>query len=749
MALQALPSPSSGDSHSPSPELPSEGTSANASPASATTSLYALRADDGDSPRDRSSRSTPTRAMADLTRSSSAGKGGCWTCRVRRKKCDEEREGDSCKTCLRLRIKCLGWGPKRPDWMRDKEKVAAYKASIKEQLSRMGLIRGQPRQPWHSTGLASSQPSTPGVAGPGPQTTLRRSMSARETYHRRDTYMAGAPYHLPGLANSIPDTDWSHNISASTPRHQVPPMTSLMHQSSSTSLPDTMYAFPSPPLSMSGHEEIPYSAGFGLTGQGMSMSMPPPAPPTPAIPPPQSTIRQDEYISYYFKYVRELQYVFAGDSLTNLLLPIVQAEPDGAVALSLCALAALHHARARMARSTTPVLEDPDSETAPPRQFYNRALYRLMHAPQTNGTGQFQDSDAVAAVQLMAYSMLGGGSTDWAVPLDYACEWLSQTGIYNEENPKLTLLNMSPAGRFAAKATMYVDIFASITLMQPPRYLSLYKRLFGGGAGFWATNASPAGAGGQHAELRMDTLSGCPDEALLAIAEISALAHWKATEQQSGSLSVRELIRRGDAIEKELRERATGKRIDGDDFGGHAAQGAAASSSLGGGLDMTPAGLAVPMSSPQPGMSAGSRSAMSPVDNNKHIIGEMFREAAVLYLHTVLSESVPGVPEITNSVDQMLKLLNELTPSPYDRTLVYPLFLAGCMTDNQMIREVVKHRFFMQDATMGNILLAQTIMEDIWTSRVNVMRMTRPGEHPVFADWRAGLRMQWASLLLV
>ena len=132
----------------------------------------------------------------------------------------------------------------------------------------------------------------------------------------------------------------------------------------------------------------------------------------------------------------------------------MQAEPDGAVALSLCALAALHHARARMARSATPILEDPDSESAPPRQFYNRALYRLVHAPQTNGTGQFQDADAVAAVQLIAYSMLGGGSTDWAAPLDVACEWLSQTGIYNEENPKLTLLKMSAAGRFAAKATM-------------------------------------------------------------------------------------------------------------------------------------------------------------------------------------------------------------------------------------------------------------------------------------------------------
>ncbi len=90
----------------------------------------------------------------------------------------------------------------------DKEKVAEYKASIKDQLSRMGLIRGQPRQPWHSAGLSTaSQPSTPGVAGPGPQTTLRRSMSARETAFRRDLPYAaggaGAPYHVPRMTGPI------------------------------------------------------------------------------------------------------------------------------------------------------------------------------------------------------------------------------------------------------------------------------------------------------------------------------------------------------------------------------------------------------------------------------------------------------------------------------------------------------------------------------------------------------------------
>ncbi|KAG1905426.1 uncharacterized protein F5891DRAFT_689685 [Suillus fuscotomentosus] len=67
------------------------------------------------------------------------------TCRLRRKKCDEQREANSCHTCKRLRIDCLGWGSRRPEWMRDKKAVEDYKAGIKAQLTRAGLIRGQPK----------------------------------------------------------------------------------------------------------------------------------------------------------------------------------------------------------------------------------------------------------------------------------------------------------------------------------------------------------------------------------------------------------------------------------------------------------------------------------------------------------------------------------------------------------------------------------------------------------------------------
>ena len=110
-----------------------------------------------------------------------------------------------------------------------------------------------------------------------------------------------------------------HSISASSsPRHhQVSPMAQLLPTPPAH---DALYGLQSPPLSMGTGDDIPYFIPQqGLPPQqGIPMSMPPPMPAAPPTP----TVRRDEYISYYFKYVRELQYVFAGESLANLLLPV-------------------------------------------------------------------------------------------------------------------------------------------------------------------------------------------------------------------------------------------------------------------------------------------------------------------------------------------------------------------------------------------------------------------------------------------
>ena len=67
-----------------------------------------------------------------LKQSKGRSSKGCWTCRIRRKKCDET--AGNCSVCTSLRLKCDGYGPK-PVWMdggiREKQKVEELKRTLR------------------------------------------------------------------------------------------------------------------------------------------------------------------------------------------------------------------------------------------------------------------------------------------------------------------------------------------------------------------------------------------------------------------------------------------------------------------------------------------------------------------------------------------------------------------------------------------------------------------------------------------
>jgi hypothetical protein len=56
-------------------------------------------------------------------------KQGCWTCKLRKKKCDERRP--NCSACESLTITCHGFGPK-PDWMDNGQRERDVTNSLKE-----------------------------------------------------------------------------------------------------------------------------------------------------------------------------------------------------------------------------------------------------------------------------------------------------------------------------------------------------------------------------------------------------------------------------------------------------------------------------------------------------------------------------------------------------------------------------------------------------------------------------------------
>lgn len=126
-------------------------------------------------------------------------------------------------------------------------------------------------------------------------------------------------------------------------------------------------------------------------------------------------------------------------------------EPQGPLEYAICALASLHLSRANVAQGFD--THPPDSpERSIDRRFYNKAYVMLM---TTKATGQpYTETDAVAAVFLISYHNLAGGGTGWTALLEVAYEWFGQTGIHEEQNPKLTLVNMTPVQKLAAKATM-------------------------------------------------------------------------------------------------------------------------------------------------------------------------------------------------------------------------------------------------------------------------------------------------------
>ena len=86
-----------------------------------------------------------------------------------------------------------------------------------------------------------------------------------------------------------------------------------------------------------------------------------------------------------------------------------------------------------------------------------------------------------------------------------------------------------------------MDIMQSITTQQPPRLLSLWRKVLGSVQGV---------------DLYVSRIVGCEDAVFLAFGEIAALAHWKKLEHAKGTLNMQELFERARGIQNLLHQHA-------------------------------------------------------------------------------------------------------------------------------------------------------------------------------------------------
>lgn len=690
-------SSSASGSPSPSSETPSN----NTSPTNIPTPLRPSKASDETDSQSTHSRETPNRMPLDLPRGGLTGRGGCWTCRLRRKKCDEQREGNSCHTCKRLRIDCLGWGTRRPEWMRDKKAVEDYKAGIKAQLTRAGLIRGQPKSSIlqaTSGGPSSTSASSSSVF---PSRQFQGSASSSGSSRVNDL---GIPAYVDQLGDPNGMSVFGSILNSpqiiSVPLYTRDGSFQRSDHNSPFSASGSLPSHPSPVAEMQFHPD------FDTATQNLYN-------------PPMTSMPDDglqmEHIFYYFEHVRQLQYAFAGNSVANITYSLVLQHPQGPVANAISALASLHFSLIRIAHGFE--APNPNLEHSPAIRFYDSAHQQIYRNKQTT----LSESDANAAIHMLSFSLMSGGVTDWRPMLDIASEWLVRTGITTSDNPKLMMINMHEASRLALKTTIWCDIMSTLTLKTTPKHLTFYRRLFSKGSGYWSLTQQGIG---DESNLRMDSLTGCPDEVLLGIAEIATLSCWKTQELRKGSLSMRELIRRGDVIERHLRTQTeTVISAEGD------------RTPLNPELTSIFAEHSNVQNSP-----TGHAGTPLPADDTRRIVADIFREATILYLHTVLSDPNPGVPEIVNSIDVIVQLLNRLPVSNIDRCLVFPICLAGCLADDPMKREFLKSRLQSQHDGFGNTNQTLRVMQTAWQKRDN-----QGGK----VEWQDLLHIQGRYLLLL
>ncbi|KAG0647218.1 Pestheic acid cluster transcriptional regulator 3 [Hyphodiscus hymeniophilus] len=92
-------------------------------------------------------------------------KGGCWTCKLRKKKCDESRP--SCAACIDLGLDCHGYGPK-PSWMdggaAERDVLAQVRQKVK--LTASQKRKSKPYEPQQAADNAPDQQGNRTAANP-------------------------------------------------------------------------------------------------------------------------------------------------------------------------------------------------------------------------------------------------------------------------------------------------------------------------------------------------------------------------------------------------------------------------------------------------------------------------------------------------------------------------------------------------------------------------------------------------------
>ncbi|KAM7194036.1 Fungal specific transcription factor domain containing protein [Naviculisporaceae sp. PSN 640] len=663
---------------------------------------------------------------------------GCWTCRLRRKKCDEGKP--ICENCSALEIQCF-FGDDKPEWMDGGKKQRDRADWLKSEVKRMAERRRVRR-------LRSVESEVEDHDMVMVDVDEVRDQTDMEVMNEITPHLTVASF--PSTRTTTQDTTPRSDVQTGTP-------------ATTTTSPNTSTTSWQSPQNSSNMDAAANSAMWSQLGEiDMNFLM----------------LYLDYVFPFLFPFYRPpflhsgrgwlLNLLTRNKSLLHCALgvashfwTVVTYEPEsfpssvpsagGLVVNQTCK----QHSCEEMAKQQELLLQE-----------LQRDMEGILLRGGIQGHNPVEASRLLASiVQVLTFEVAVANTGNWQIHLDAAvevfssimdhCSSTSSPSPFGEGNAEqedrvtdpfsqiLAQLGHPPivhtvhnrpwssdqaSFRFFTACLLYYDTLASTSLDQPPRLQRFHSQLL-----------LPVPAEDNHGEARYPTphislseFLGIQNWVIIAIGQISALSSWKKSQRAKGQLSVTQLVSQANKIETYLRENIATLDIS---FSSPTANATNTSDTVPlpcpstNPINPNPLGLAPdanadPLSSlsylqPNPLNGLLSDSPNLALTRSATAVTYIFTQASLTYLNITTSGWQPLSPEIRSSVKLTLSLLKALPTKTCIRTLIWPFTITGCLaldeSEENVFREFVDGMGAMSH--LGSLRSALQVMEGVWDWR--------------------------------
>ncbi|KAI1756868.1 fungal-specific transcription factor domain-containing protein [Xylaria castorea] len=595
---------------------------------------------------------------------------GCWTCRLRRKKCDEARP--ACAACDGLEIDCH-YSDTKPEWMdggeREKHMADELKVMVKQKANE------RRDRKWGS--LPTMIDLSPSAQ------TQQQEVQQQDVHQPSDHPMrdAGQP---------VPSEEESGDVN--------PPSTVTSETSPSQAETSNASSPPSSQHSLFDNPTRPAVDAFTENRSEIEVSF--------------TMIYLDYVVPFLFPFYRPCllessrgwmlvllmknrALFHTALSLANLLYAVLLDSMDGSH--GACKRANMAELQAHQEIAIQALQEDIRAlnESGVANAFREcvscmQSVVQLLEfeiatACMTNW--QFHHDAAVVLFdQVMANHVT---TADGSATIATTTPWssiLERIGFPFRRIPlgtgRTVLTSDQSAFQFYTAYLLWIDIVAATANGEAPRLQKYHAELLRG----------------DRPKICLGEYVGCHSWAMLGIAEVAELAAWKREQQSKGSLSMIHLVRKVCPIRIRLQQKMETLEFSVGDRASNIYDPSAHH-------PVTPyAGFHE--------MVAESEAPRSPA---VELHTRIWAQATITYIHVIASGLQPTLPEIQASVQATIQLFRAL-PSPLAvRTLIWPFVVTGCLAlpeQESFFVELIKNMGAMQ--VFGTVKEALNIMQAVW-----------------------------------